>query len=121
MKSSDKNDDSMAGTVVRKRRRDPRRSPGLFLLHVLLIVLLLAVATAVVAVRSVSGRAQGRPVTVTASNGRDTNAGDASLGPLSRPPSRPVSLDADLSATGYEVPADANVYAVRVLDGPEGR
>ena len=121
MKSSDKNDDSMAGTVPRKRRRDPRRSPGLFFLHILLIVLLLAVATAAVAVRSVSGRAKGRPPTVTLSGDRGTIATEASLGPLSGPPSRPVSLEADLKANGYEVPADANVYAVRVLEGPEGR
>ncbi len=122
MKSSDKNVDSMAGTVVRKRRRDPRRSPGLFFLHVLLIVLLLAVATAAVAVRSVSGRAKGRSGTVTLPNDRQAAiAAEVGLGPLSGPPSRPVALDADLKAKGYEVPADANVYAVRVLEGPEGR
>jgi hypothetical protein len=109
----------MAGTVARRRRRDPRRSPGLFFVHVLLIMLLLAVATAAVAVRSVSGRAKG---TVTLPNDRQgAIAAEASLGPLSGPPSRPVSLDADLKAKGYDVPADANVYAVRVLEGPEGR
>jgi hypothetical protein len=118
MKSSDKNVDSMAGTVVRKRRRDPRRSPGLFFLHVLVIVLLLAVATAAVAVRTVSGRAKG-PVTLSAD--RQGTIGEAGLGPLSGPPSRPVPLDADLTATGYEVPKDANIYAVRVFEGPEGR
>ena len=122
MKSSDKNDDSMAGKVTRKRRRDPRRSPGLFFLHVLVIMLLLAVATAAVAVRSVSGRASGRSGTVTlASDRQGTIATEASMGPLSGPPSRPVSLDADLKAKGYEVPEDANLYAVRVLEGPEGR
>jgi hypothetical protein len=112
----------MAGTVVRKRRRDPRRSPGLFFLHVLLIVLLLAVATAAVAVRSVSGQAKGRTGTVALPRDRQgAIAAEASLGPLSGPPSRPISLDTDLKASGYEVPADANVYAVRVLEGPEGR
>ncbi|HET7722696.1 MAG TPA: hypothetical protein VFK43_22205 [Acidimicrobiales bacterium] len=122
MKSSDKNVDSMAGTVVRKRRRDPRRSPGLFFLHVLLIVLLLAVATATVAVRSVSGRAKGGTGTVALpGDRRGAIAAEASLGPLSGPPSRPVALDADLKAKGYEVPENANVYAVRVLEGPEGR
>ncbi|MDQ4070294.1 MAG: hypothetical protein M3203_12620, partial [Actinomycetota bacterium] len=30
-------------------------------------------------------------------------------------------LDSDLAAAGYEVPEGANVYAVRVLEGPEGR
>src|SRR5688572_13592197 len=119
MKSSDKNVDSMAGTVVRKRRRDPRRSPGLFFLHVLLIVVLLAVATAAAAVRTVSGRANGRPTL--AGDRQGTIAAEASLGPLSGPPSRPVPLDADLKAKGYEVPENANVYAVRVLEGPEGR
>src|SRR5687768_17741330 len=99
MKSRDRNDDSMAGTVARRRRRDPRRSPGLFFVHVLLIMLLLAVASAAVAVRSVSGRAKGRPGTVTLPNDRQgAIAAEASLGPLSGPPSRPVSLEADLKA-----------------------
>ena len=112
----------MAGTVVRKRRRDPRRFPGLFFLHVLLIVLLLAVATSAAAVRSVSGQAKGRPAGVTLpGDRRGTIASEASLGPLSGPPSRPVPLDDDLKAKGYPVPGDANVYAVRVLEGPEGR
>ncbi len=52
MKSRDKNVDSMAGTVPRPHRRDPRRYPGLFFLHVLLIVLLLAIGCATLAVRS---------------------------------------------------------------------
>ena len=42
----------MAGTPARPHRRDPRRYPGLFFLHVLLIVLLLAIGCATVAVRS---------------------------------------------------------------------
>jgi len=121
MKSSDRNVDSMAGTVAPRRRRDPRRSPGLFFLHVLLIVLLLAVATAAVAVRTVSGRAKGRTDTVTLAGGARQATDDDSLGPLSGPPSRPVSMDADLRAKGYDLPQDANVYAVRVIEGPEGR
>jgi hypothetical protein len=52
MKSRDRHVDSMAGTNARPHRRDPRRSPGLFFLHVLLIVLLVAIACATVAVRS---------------------------------------------------------------------
>ena len=121
MKSSDKNVDSMAGTVSRKRRRDPRRSPGLFFLHVLLIILLIAVATAAVAVRSVSGRAEGGQDVVTLPGDRQSAIAAEGLGPLSGPPSRPVALDADLKAKGYPVPEHANVYAVRVIEGPEGR
>lgn len=119
MKSSDRNVDSMAGTVARKHRRDPRHSPGLFFVHVLLIVALLAVASATVAVRS--GRAEGGTKTVHLTGDVREAAGQDSLGPLSRPPSRPISLDADLAAKGYEMPEDANVYAVRVIEGPEGR
>ncbi len=52
MKSRGRHSDSMAGSPARPHRRDPRRYPGLFLLHVLLIVLLLAIACATVAVRS---------------------------------------------------------------------
>jgi hypothetical protein len=92
--------------------------------HVLLIVLLLAVATAAVAVRSVSGDAKGGPADVALPDGIRGAAdveGPATLGPLSAPPSRPVSMDAELAAKGYEVPEAANVYAVRVLEGPEGR
>ena len=124
MKSKDRNVDSMTGTVTRARRRDPRRSPGLFFLHVLLIVLLLAVATAVVAVRSVSGEAKDGPPDVAlppAIRGAAEVEGPATLGPLAAPPSRPVSMDAQLKAGGYEVPEAANVYAVRVIEGPEGR
>jgi hypothetical protein len=124
MKSSDRNVDSMTGTVARSRRRDPRRSPGLFFLHVLLIVLLLAVATAVVAVRSVSGEAKGGAAEAALPRGIEGVAdveGPATLGPLAAPPSRPVSMDAPLKARGYQVPEAANVYAIRVLEGPEGR
>ena len=52
MKSKDRHVDSMAGAPARPHRRDPRRYPGLFFLHVLLIVLLLAIGCATVAVRS---------------------------------------------------------------------
>ncbi|HJV08037.1 MAG TPA: hypothetical protein VJ653_00070, partial [Acidimicrobiales bacterium] len=124
MKSKDKNVDSMTGTVTRPRRRDPRRSPGLFFLHVLLIVLLLAVATAAVAVRSVSGEAKGQVVDAALPRGIRGAAdveGPETLGPLSAPPSRPVSIDAELKRRGYEVPEAANVYAVRVVEGAEGR
>lgn len=119
MKSSDRNDDSMAGTVARRRLRDPRRSPGLFFVHVLLILLLLAVASAALAVRTAGGDARG--TVRLADEDLEEATSEASLGPLSGPPSRPVSLDADLKAKGYEMPADANVYAVRVIEGPEGR
>ncbi|MDQ4089690.1 MAG: hypothetical protein M3163_05235 [Actinomycetota bacterium] len=124
MKSKDRNVDSMTGTVTRTRRRDPRRSPGLFFLHVLLIVLLLAVATAVVAMRSVSDDAKGEPAEVALPTGFEGAAeveGPGTLGPLAAPPSRPVSMGAELAAAGYEVPESANVYAVRVMEGPEGR
>jgi hypothetical protein len=118
MKSSDKNDDSMVSTVSPKRRRDPRRSPGPFFVHVALIVLLLAAASATLAVRTVDGDAKG---TVNLAGGIEPTTSEASLGPLSGPPSRPVNLDADLKAKGYPIPEDANVYAVRVVEGPEGR
>ena len=124
MKSKDRNVDSMTGTATRTRRRDPRRSPGLFFLHVLLIVLLLAVATAVVAMRSVSDDAQGEPAAVALTTGFQGGAeveGPGTLGPLAAPPSRPMSMGAELAAAGYEVPESANVYAVRVMEGPEGR
>ena len=52
MKSKDRHVDSMAGAAARPHRHDPRRYPGLFFLHVLLIVVLLAVGCAIVAVRS---------------------------------------------------------------------
>jgi hypothetical protein len=102
---------------------DPRRFPGIFLVHVLLIVVLLAVACATVALREGSGRAAGASTVRLPDNLREATAteGQAGLGPLSAPPSRPMSLDDDLKATGYTVPENANVYAVRVVEGPEGR
>ena len=102
---------------------DPRRFPGLFFLHVLLIVLLLAVGCAAVALRAGTGHAAHRPRLLLAEDIRRATVTEAqaSLGPLSAPPSPPVVLDADLAASGYDVPEDANVYAVRVVEGPEGR
>jgi hypothetical protein len=126
MKSSDRNVDSMAGTVPRRDAADPRRFPGLFLVHVLLIVALLAVACAAVALRS-TGAAAGQPrragatVLAGAVRGAAVTEAQASLGPLSRPPARPVSLDEDLAAQGYELPERADVYAVRIVEAPEGR
>jgi hypothetical protein len=103
--------------------RDPRRSPGLFFLHVLLIVALLAVASAAVAVRTLdeSGASDRSPTVVLPDGIQDASAIDDGIGPLSGPPSPPVSLEPDLKAKGYEVPEGANVYAVRVVEGPEGR
>lgn len=114
----------MAGAAARPHRRDPRRSPGLFLLHVLLIVLLLAAACATVAVRSLGddgGTARRRAVRLEGIRGAWTSEGPGSLGPLSRPPSPPVSLDGALKEAGYNVPENASVYAVRVVEGPESR
>lgn len=128
MKSSDKNVDSMAGPAPRPHRRDPRRSPGLFFLHVLLIVLLLAVGCATVAVRTLGEEAAGPadPRAVLLTGGirgasASTAEGRGSLGPLSGPPSVPVSLDSALRASGYEIPDDASAYAVRVVESPESR
>ncbi|HEX2048224.1 MAG TPA: hypothetical protein VHF27_10690 [Acidimicrobiales bacterium] len=102
---------------------DPRRFPGLFFLHVVLIVLLFAVACAAVALRAGTGRAAPGATGVLPDDLRQATVTEAqaSLGPLSGPPSRPVSLDADLAETGYSLPEGANVYAVRVVEGPEGR
>ena len=102
---------------------DPRRFPGLFFLHVLLIVLLLAVACAAVALRAGTGRAGRSGTLVLPDDLREATVTEAqaSLGPLSGPPSRPISLDADLAEIGYKLPDEANVYAVRVVEGPEGR
>ena len=122
MKSSDRNVDSMAGTVSRRQARDPRRSPGLFLLHVLVIVALLAVAGAVVAVRTFPDeRSAGRARTVVLPGDTRGASAEAGLGPLSGPPSAPVALEPGLKAKGYDLPVKANVYAVRVIEGPEGR
>ena len=102
---------------------DPRRFPGFFFVHVVLIVVLLAVACAAVALRAGTGRAASAWTVQLPENLREATAteGQATLGPLSAPPSRPLSLDGDLAATGYTVPGGANVYAVRVVEGPEGR
>ncbi|MGI8810881.1 MAG: serine hydrolase [Acidimicrobiales bacterium] len=118
------NADSMPGAVARPRRRDPRRSPGLFFLHVLLIVLLLAVGCATVAVRSLGenrggSRRPGSLVLPERISEASAPEGPGRLGPLAGPPSRPVSLDAALKLNGYDVPENANLYAVRVVEGPE--
>jgi hypothetical protein len=119
MKPRDSNDASTPDAPARKRRRDPRRSPGLFRGHVVLIVtMLVAGSAAAAAVRSSTTPAT---TTVEVLRGIGADSGEESLGPLSGPPSRPVGLDADLRAKGYTVPAGANVYAVRVVEGPEGR
>ena len=122
MKSSDRNVDSMAGTVARKHRRDPRRSPGLFFMHVLTIVTLLAVACAAVAVRTLGdGARAARASTIVQPGGIRGASSGGGLGPLSGPPSPAVALEPDLAAKGYKVPERANVYAVRVVERPEGR
>lgn len=102
---------------------DPRRFPGLFFLHVLLIVLLFAIGCATIALRAGTGRAgrSGALVVSQAVREATVTEAQASLRPLSGPPSRPLSLDADLAETGYALPEGANVYAVRVVEGPEGR
>ena len=101
---------------------DPRRFPGLFFAHVLLIVLLLAIACVALALRTISdepGRPRGLRLPSAAGEGGAREA--QGLGPLATPPSRPISLDGRLTAAGYEVPKDANVYAVRVVEGSGGR
>ena len=103
---------------------DPRRFPGLFLLHVVLIVLLVAMGCAAVALRAGTGRAAGASDAIVPSPDlREATLTDArgGPGPLSAPPSRPISLEADLAESGYALPEGANVYAVRVVEGPEGR
>lgn len=118
MNSSDTHVDPMAGTLVRRGRPNPRRFPGLFRLHVTLIVVLLASGTTMAAARSDAGNARHAVARSRSLQGAIMPEG---LGPLSRPPSRPVALDARLDALGYDVPEDANVYAVRIVEGPEGR
>lgn len=102
---------------------DPRRFPGLYLLHVLLILLLVAVACAAVILRASTGRANRGPTVRLPVNTREATVTDNQdgLGPLSGPPSRPVALDSDLEADGHPVPEGANVYAVRLVEGSEGR
>jgi len=99
---------------------DPRRFPGLLLIHVILIVVCLAVACAALAVRSID---EGRAATVVLGrHGRATTVTESALParPLVAPPSTPVSLDAALAAEGYEMPEHSNAYAVRIVDGPGG-
>lgn len=125
-RSGDDIDDPIAAASARRRHRDPRRSPALFYTHVLLVAALLAGASSTVALRSARDRAEVAVAFPEGFPGRfpdgfDDATSEASLGPLSGPPSRPVGLDADLEASGYAVPAGANVYAVRVVETPEGR
>jgi hypothetical protein len=103
--------------VLSNAMRDPRRFPGHVRTHVALILGLLVAASATVAVRS---GADARPAVALGHGLRPVAATDG-LGPLSGPPSRPVALDADLRTIGYDVPPGANAYAVRVVEGPEGR
>lgn len=99
---------------------DPRRFPGLLFIHSTLIVLCLALGCTAAAIRWFDGRVQAvdMPLDARAVAGA---APEATLGPLSAPPSPPISLDADLARNGYTLPEHADVYAVRVLEGPEGR
>lgn len=120
MKSSDKNVDPMPVKVARRGPRDPRRSPVHFRLHVGLIVFLLVAGSASAGARTLSGRSRGTALAAGLTGVAATGA-EAGLSPLSGPPSRPISLDADLRATGFKMPENANVYAVRVVEGPEGR
>jgi hypothetical protein len=96
---------------------DPRRFPGHVRTHVALILALLVAGSATVAIRTA---ANGGDAAALAHGRRDGTATDG-LGPLSGPPSRPVTLDADLRTIGHDVPEGANVYAVRLVEGPEGR
>ncbi len=123
MKSSDRNVDLMAGTAARTHIRGPRRYPGLFFLHVALIVLLLAAASAALAVRASGGAAATLGARTIALPGalRESAVVEEGLGPLSGPPAPPGSLDKGLGALGYDLPERANVYAVRLVEGPGGR
>jgi len=118
MTSSDRNLDSVGRTPARRARRDPRRSRGLFRLHVALILVLAGAGSATATVRSESGI---RRHAVALSRNLEGASMPEGLGPLSGPPSPPVSLDGRLKAIGYDLPEDANVYAVRIVEGPEGR
>jgi hypothetical protein len=101
---------------------DPRRFPGFFFLHVLVIVLLLAIACVALALRTLSGEPGRRSTIGLPAGPRAAEAAEGQgLGPLATPPSRPISLDALLADAGYSMPKKANVYAVRVVEGPEGR
>ncbi len=121
MKSSDRNVDSMAGKETRTHVRGPRRYPGLLFLHVAMIVLLLAAASAALAVRASAGAAARARTIALPGPLRDAAVVEDGLGPLSGPPAPPISLDDGLRALGYNLPERANVYAVRLVEGPEGR
>jgi len=101
---------------------DPRRFPGLLLVHVLLIVACLAVGCAAVVVRSAgNGRALSSVVLPRPTRAATVTGTPPVLDPLAAPPAPPVSLDAELAARGYELPEHADVYAVRIVPSPEGR
>jgi hypothetical protein len=98
---------------------DPRRFPGHLLVHVALILVCLSAAGATAAQRTGAGRSS---VVLPRGTRAATQTGVAPpLGPLSEPPSPPASLDAELTARGYQLPERANVYAVRIVDGAGGR
>jgi hypothetical protein len=99
---------------------DPRRFPGLLLIHIILIVVCLAVACATVALRSID---ESRAAVATPPHARPTPINDTAptARPLVAPPSTPVSLDAALAAEGYDLPEHSDVYAVRIVDGAGGR
>ncbi len=102
--------------------RDPRRSPGLFRLHILLILALTVAATAIAAGRTAgAGGTPARAKAVPLAGGASAATITDGLGPLSGPPSPPVALDVALKARGYDIPDGANAYAVRVVDTPGGR
>jgi hypothetical protein len=112
----------MAGMAARTHVSGPRRYPGLFFLHVALIVLLLAAASAALAVRASGGAAAAGARTIAFPRAlRGAAVVEEGLGPLSRPPAPPGSLAGGLGALGYDLPERANVYAVRLVEGPEGR
>ena len=97
---------------------DPRRFPGFLTVHVLVILALLGAACATAAVRSM-GAAQAKMAGARRTASRSEPP--STLGPLSGPPSPPVSLDAQLAQLGFEMPEHSNVYAVRIVDTAQGR
>lgn len=101
---------------------DPRHFPGHLRLHAALIALCLVLGCASVAFRSVS---EARPavagVGAPVGAGAAPSAGAQKAGPLSAPATIPAPLDIALAARGFEMPEGSDLYAVRVLDGPEGR
>jgi hypothetical protein len=99
---------------------DFRRFRGHLAVHAGLILACLLGGGVTVAVRSTAGGASSvrLPPGTRAATRTDPQP---TLGPLSEPPSRPVALDAQLAARGYQLPEGANAYAVRIVDGVNGR